>query len=98
MSTVWIRDIGATRHSWLIQPAAVYTASSVVSHRCTRNRHRGITSRYTTPMAATAMVLGISHGRACAHSAEPTPSVMRTPPTSRAAWAVHQAIARELTR
>jgi hypothetical protein len=23
VSTVWIRDIGATRHSWLIQPAEV---------------------------------------------------------------------------
>ena len=36
LSTVWIRDTGAMRRSWLNQPVWVYTASSVASHRCTR--------------------------------------------------------------
>ena len=36
MSTVWMRDTGAMRRSWLTQPAWVYTAFGVVSQRCTR--------------------------------------------------------------
>jgi hypothetical protein len=35
-STVWMREIGAIRRSWLNQPDWVYIASGVASQRCTR--------------------------------------------------------------
>src|SRR3954452_10075419 len=50
LSTVWIREIGARRRSWVIQPDWTYTASRVASQRCTWYRHCGMTIMW---MAAT---------------------------------------------
>ena len=64
VSTVWIRDIGATRQVCQNHPVRVYTAVSVTSHRCSRYHHVGSTTATVPPTTATTSPGPSSHHRA----------------------------------
>src|SRR5207302_1509268 len=98
LSTVWIREIGAIRRSWVNQPVCVYTAWSVLSQRCTRYRHWGITIRCST--ASTPVATSATSRRGTSEPAPISQTTSAPASTSQpiAARTVQYTMARRLTR
>lgn len=97
VSTVWIRDMGAIRHSCQKNPVRTYTASSVISQRCVRNHHRGKRTAVAVPAAARTAAGSSSQKRAGSISTPSTTSGTTGTAVSSSHWARHQPTARSFS-